>query len=159
MGYQKKKSGKYMTADCFVHAYISNKTFLSGIAPSKQVTDLEQLIQSKLLVSKWGLLSRKQKPIHRTSPTYAKSAGKRQTLCCQPVNPTPQTQNSNLKLQTQTPNPIPQNPNSKPQTLSSKPQTPNPKLQNLYSKLAANTAKGKSQTPYCQPGVLTPLPS
>ena len=70
-----------------------------------------------------GFLSQMQKPTHRTTPTYAKSARKRQTLCCQPVNPMPQTLNPKL----QTPNSKPQTLNPKPQTPNSKPQTQNPK--------------------------------
>ena len=36
------------------NAYISNRMVWSVIATSKQVTDLKQLIRSKLSVSKWG---------------------------------------------------------------------------------------------------------
>ena len=82
-------------------------------------------------------LSQKQKPTQRTTPTYAKSAREQQTLCCQPVNPMPQTLNPKpqiLNHKPQTSNLIPQTPNlkhqtSNPKTRNSKPQTPNPIFQ------------------------------
>ena len=91
-----------------------------------------------------GFLSQMQKPTHRTTPTYAKSARERQTLCCQPVNPMPQTLNPKL----QTPNSKPQTLNPKPQTANPKPQTPNPKLQTLNFEPQTPNSEPKTSEPY-----------